>query len=196
MRTVTALRATRGTRVAVELDGRLWRVVPAFAVLEAGLTVGRPLERVQARTLAQALRRDRAEGVTVRSLARRDRSRSDLETRLERAGVREPDRRETLDRAARAGLVDDARFARSRAGSLAERGAGDALILEDLERHGVDERTARAALSELAPEAARAMRIVEERGGTAKTLRYLAARGFGDESVEGLVAQLENRALP
>jgi len=196
MRTVTALRATRGTRVAVELDGRPWRVVPAFAVLEAGLTVGRPLERVQARTLAQALRRDRAEGVTVRSLARRDRSRSELETRLERAGVREPDRRETLDRAARAGLVDDARFARSRAGSLAERGAGDALILEDLERHGVDERTARAALSELAPEAARAMRIVEERGGTAKTLRYLAARGFGDESVEGLVAQLENRALP
>jgi len=196
MRTVTALRATRGTRVAVELDGRPWRVVPAFAVLEAGLTVGRPLERVQARTLAQALRRDRAEGVTVRSLARRDRSRSELEARLERAGVREPDRRETLDRAARAGLVDDARFARSRAGSLAERGAGDALILEDLERHGVDERTARAALSELAPEAARAMRIVEERGGTAKTLRYLAARGFGDESVEGLVAQLENRALP
>jgi len=196
MRTVTALRATRGTRVAVELDGRPWRVVPAFAVLEAGLTVGRPLERVQARTLAQALRRDRAEGVTVRSLARRDRSRSELEARLERAGVREPDRRETLDRAARAGLVDDARFARSRAGSLAERGAGDALILEDLERHGVDERTARAALSELAPEAARATRIVEDRGGTAKTLRYLAARGFGDESVEGLVAQLENRALP
>jgi len=196
MRTVTALRATRGARVVVELDERPWRVVPASAILEAGLTVGHPLERAQARILARALRRDRAEGVTVRSLARRDRSRSELEARLARAGVRESDRQEALDRAARTGLVDDRRFARARAGSLAERGAGDALILADLARHGVDEGTARAALSEVAPESARATRIVEERGGTAKTLRYLAARGFGDESVEGLVAELENRALP
>ena len=43
MRTVTALRA-RGGRVAVELDGRPWRVVPGTAVLEAGLAVGCPLE--------------------------------------------------------------------------------------------------------------------------------------------------------
>ena len=196
MRTVTALRATRGGRVAIELDERPWRVVPASAVVDAGLTVGSPVERAQARVLARALRQDRAERVTVRALARRDRSRSELEDRLVRAGVREADRRTTLDRAARVGLVDDGRFARARARSLAERGAGDALILEDLARHGVDDGAARAAVSELDPEDARAARIVEERGPTARTLRFLASRGFAEESVDGLVAELENRALP
>jgi regulatory protein len=196
MRTVTALRATRGGRVAVELDERPWRVVPAIAVVEAGLSVGLPLERAQARVLARALRRDRAESVTVRALARRDRSRAELEQRLVRAGVREVDRQATLDRAARVGLVDDGRFARARARSLAARGAGDALIREELGRHGVADDAGRAAVSELEPEVTRAARIVDERGRTARTLRYLASRGFGEESLDGLVAELENRALP
>ena len=196
MRTVTALRATHDARVAVELDDRRWRVVPAIAVVEAGLSVGSPLERAQVRTLARALRRDRAERVAVRALARRERSRSELEQRLARAGVREADRLETLDRAARVGLVDDARFAQTRARALAERGAGDALILDDLARNGVDEAASHAAVSGLPPEAARASRIVDERGRTAKTLRYLAARGFAEQSLDDLVAELENRALP
>ena len=76
MRTVTALRAAADARVAVELDDRPWRVVPAIAVVEAGLSVGHPLARTQARTLARALRRDRAEAVAIRALARRERSRS------------------------------------------------------------------------------------------------------------------------
>jgi regulatory protein len=134
--------------------------------------------------------------VTVRALARRDRSRSELDERLVRAGVREADRRVTIDRAARVGLVDDARFARARARSLAERGAGDALILEDLARRGIEDGAARVAVSELEPEDARAARIVEVRGRTARTLRYLASRGFGEESLDGLVAELEDRALP
>jgi len=196
MRTVTALRATRGGRVAVELDELPWRVVPAIAVVDAGLSVGLPLERAQARVLARALRRDRAESVTVRALARRDRSRAELEQRLVRAGVREVDRQATLDRAARVGLVDDGRFARARARSLAARGAGDALIREELGRHGVEDDAGRAAVSELEPEVTRAARIVDERGRTARTLRYLASRGFGEESLDGLVAELENRALP
>jgi len=196
MRTVTALRATPDARVAVELDDRPWRVVPAIAVVEAGLAVGNRLERAQARTLARSLRRDRAEGIMVGALARRERSRAELEERLERAGVREADRRQTLDRATQAGLVDDRRFAQARASTLAERGAGDALILEDLAGHGMDEGAARSAVSELEPEAARAARIVAARGRTTKTLRYLASHGFGEESVEGLVADLKDRALP
>lgn len=196
MRTVTALRATRGARVAVELDNRPWRIVPAIAVVEAGLTVGSALERAQVRTLARALRRDRAEGVAVRALARRERSRSELDERLARAGVREADRLETLDRAVRAGLVDDTRFAQTRAQALAERGAGDALIRDDLARNGVDDVASHAAVSSLPAEAARAARVVAERGRTAKTLRYLAARGFTEQSLDDLVAELENRALP
>ena len=195
MRTVTALRA-RGGRVAVELDGRPWRVVPGVAVLEAGLVVGCPLERAQARALGRALRRARADDVAVRALARRERSEAELDRRLARAGVRDDDRRATLERASRAGLVDDARFAETRARVLADRGAGDLLVLQDLERHGVDEAVARVAVSLLEPEPARAARIVQARGRTPRTLRRLAARGFAEESLDDLIAELENGALP
>src|SRR6188474_3424523 len=123
MPTVTALRA-RGTRVAVELDGRPWRTLSVASVAEAGLIVGRPLEREHVRDLARTLRRERAAAVAVSALARRERSRADLDARLARAGVRDVERRETVERAARAGLVDDARFAAARAQQLAGRGAG------------------------------------------------------------------------
>ena len=62
--------------------------------------------------------------------------------------------------------------------------------------NGVDDVTAQSAVSGLPAESARAARIVTARGRTAKTLRYLAARGFGEESIDALVAELEDRALP
>jgi SOS response regulatory protein OraA/RecX len=44
-------------------------------------------------------------------------------------------------------------------------------------------------------EAARAATIVARRGATPKTLRYLASRGFSEDSLEALVADIETRAL-
>jgi SOS response regulatory protein OraA/RecX len=100
-----------------------------------------------------------------------------------------------LDTAARAGLLDDARFAVSRARALVERGAGDLLVLDDLTRHGIEDETARAALSSVESEPVRAARIVSARGSSARTLRYLASRGFSEESLETLVADLESGPL-
>jgi regulatory protein len=192
--TVTALRSRRD-RIAVELDGVPWRTLPVQAVAEAGLGVGLPLDRERARALARALRRTRATDVALRALTHRDRSRSALDGRLARAGVRAAERQETLDRAVEAGLVDDARYARSRAIALAERGAGDLFVLDDLERHGVASELARDAVSELEPEVSRAARIVAARGSSQRTLRHLAARGFTRESVEGLIAEIEDGTL-
>ena len=191
---VTALRPLRGS-VAVELDGCPWRTVPVAAAAEARLTVGCELDRERARTLGRALRRHRARDTAVRAGARRDHSRASLEARLERAGVRPRERGDTLAAAERAGLVDDARFAASRAQALGARGSGDLLVLQDLERHGIDERAARAALESLEPEPVRAAQIAAARGLSARTLRHLAARGFSEEALEGLVAELESRAL-
>lgn len=191
---VTALRPLRDS-VAVELDGCPWRTVPGAAAAEARLTVGCELDRERARTLGRALRRHRARDTAVRAVARRDHSRASLEARLERAGVRPRERGDTLAAAERAGLVDDARFAASRAQALGARGSGDLLVLEDLERHGIDERAARAALESLEPEPARAAQIAAARGLSARTLRHLAARGFSEEALEGLVAELESRAV-
>jgi regulatory protein len=191
---VTALRAREG-RVAVELDGAPWRTLPGEAVIEAGVAVGMDLDRERARALGRALRRHKARDTAVRALARREHSRASLATRLERAGVRAGDRGNVLDTATRAGLLDDARFAASRTRALVDRGAGDLLVLDDLARHGIDEQNARAALSAVEPETARAASIVAKRGSSAQTLRYLASRGFTEESLETLVADLESGAL-
>ena len=193
MRTVTALRV-KGQCVAVELDGVPWRTLPIQVVVEAGLSAGLTLDRERARALARALRRQRAADVATRALSYRDRSRSELDARLAQAGVRDDDRRETLERAARAGLVDDVRFAEARGRMLADRNAGDQLVLDELARHGIEPDVARGAVSRLEPEAVRAARIVATRGRTARTLRYLASRGFAPESVEDLIAELERGA--
>ncbi|HEY9458133.1 MAG TPA: hypothetical protein VIQ56_09550, partial [Gaiella sp.] len=79
---------------------------------------------------------------------------------------------------------------------LAGRGAGDALVLADLAHHGVDDPIAREAVSQLEPEPLRAARIVRSRGRSPRTLRYLAARGFGEESLDDLIAELDDAALP
>jgi regulatory protein len=193
--TITALRGRRG-RVVVELDGAPWRTLPAEAVVQAGLSVGITLERERVRTLARALRSHRAREVALRALSRRDRSRAELEQRLTDAGVRPTERGDALDRASRAGLVDDSRFAAARARTLAERGAGDRLVLDDLARRGVEPELARAVVSELEPESERAARVVATRGRSVRTLRYLASRGFGHDSLDELIAELENGALP
>ncbi len=104
-------------------------------------------------------------------------------------------RRETLESAQRAGLVDDRRFARDRSELLAARGAGDQLIAVDLEQRGVPEADIREALDLLEPEPQRAARIVESRGRTPRTARHLAAKGFSEDALEPLVAELAADAL-
>lgn len=195
MHTVTALRQARAG-VLVELDGAPWRTFPVDAVAAAQLGVGRDLDRVTARALARALRRHRAEQVALRALARREHSRASLDDRLARVGVPDANRRDVVQRAADAGLVDDGRFAERRARQLAERGAGDLLVLDDLARSGVPEDVARAAAAVLEPESERAARIVESRGVSARTLRHLASRGFSEQTLEPLIAELESGALP
>ena len=88
----------------------------------------------------------------------------------------------------RAGLVDDERFCRNRAASLAERGFGDDGIRHDLSRQGVPPELVEAALVELEPEADRARRIVERRGPGPRTARYLAGKGFCEDALEAAFA--------
>jgi SOS response regulatory protein OraA/RecX len=129
--------------------------------------------------------------VAVRALRAHDRTAAELEERLERKGVPAAERQEALERLGRLGYLDDERVARARAEQLAARGSGDALVRADLERRGIAPEAIESALSGLEPERERADRIVAERGRTAKTARYLAARGFGEDAVAALVAREE-----
>jgi regulatory protein len=124
----------------------------------------------------------------LRALRFRDRSTAELAARLEQQGFDSTEQEQALATLERIGYVDDARFARARAEQLAERGSGDALIRDDLERRGLTADVVELALGALEPERERAGRIAERRGRTVKTARYLVSRGFGEDALEVLVA--------
>jgi regulatory protein len=187
MAVVTALRERPRGRVEVELDGAPWRVVPADAVVRAGLHVGRRIDRETARTLGRELRRSRARDVAAQALRHRDHSRRSLEERLARRNVRPDASDAALEALERSGLVDDARVASTRAGALADRGYGDAAIRFDLERQGLAGELVDDAVAALVPERDRAKQLVERRGAEPRTARWLAGRGFDAASVEDAI---------
>jgi SOS response regulatory protein OraA/RecX len=182
--TVTGLREDRRGRVAVELDGAAWRVLPVDVVVRAGLTEGRMLDRPALRLLRRELRQAEALQVATRALRSRDLSRRRLAERLERAAVPPTAAAESLGTLARAGIVDDARVARLRAEALGERGYGNEAIRHRLREEGLEPDTVEEAVAGLAPELDRTRRLVERRGPGPRTARYLAGRGFGEEAVE------------
>jgi SOS response regulatory protein OraA/RecX len=187
--TVTALRDDRRGRVAVELDGESWRTLPLEAVARAGLAEGKTLGRQDLRRLRRELRRAEALAVAGRALRHRDLSRQQLSERLTRAAVTPATREESLEVLARADLLDDARLACRRAGTLAERGYGDAAIRHDLEGRGIAGDEIEAALAQLEPELDRARRLVDRRGPGARTSRFLSGKGFGEEALEAALGR-------
>jgi SOS response regulatory protein OraA/RecX len=190
---ITALRERPRDRVEVELDGVPWRLVPADAVVRTGLVVGRALDRETARTLGRELRRAEALGVAVRALRHRDLSRRRLEERLTRRGMRADAQEDALATLERAGLVDDARVASSRAEALAARGYGDAAVRFALEGEGLAAELVAAALAGLEPEAVRARKLLDRRGRGPASVRWLASRGFDAGTLED-VAGFANEA--
>jgi SOS response regulatory protein OraA/RecX len=185
-RTVTSLRERKRGRVAVELDGEPWRVLPATAVVRAELRVGRRLDRESARLLARELRRADALARATRALSARDRSRGELTSRLDDAGISEAARDEALSSLEGAGLLDDTRVAESRARELARRGYGDAAIRSDLRLRHIDSETIGEVIAELEPEGERVQRVIAGKERTPQVLRRLASRGFSPDTLEDL----------
>jgi regulatory protein len=158
-------------------------------LLAADLAVGVELDRERARRLNRELRRHEAMSSAARALARRDLSERELSERLARARVAPGERDEVVARLAAAGAIDDERVARRRADLLAERDSGDALIRHDLAGRGLAEEQVEAALAGLEPEHVRAARVLRKRGSSLKTARYLARKGFSEDSIEDPVAE-------
>src|SRR5436190_17903599 len=116
---LTNIRELPRDRVALELDGQPWRVVPSAAVVRAALRVGQELGREELRSFRRELRHAEAFEVAMRVLARRDASRAELEQRLERRGTAPAARTETLEHLEDLRALDDERFATTRAAQLA-----------------------------------------------------------------------------
>lgn len=182
MPVVTALRERPRSRVEICLDGAPWRTLPADAVVRAGLVVGRTVDRETARRLGRELRRAEALTDAARALRHRDLSRRRLEERLRRRGAPETARRDALETLERAGLVDDARVAVARAGSLADRGYGDAAIRSALDADGLAAELVEGALAALEPERERAVRLLGDTPDI-RAIRRLVSKGFEPESL-------------
>ena len=181
---VTALRSVQPGRVLVELDGERWRTIPLDVAARSGLSIGLELDRERLRTLRRELRRGDAVAAGTQALARYDRSEQGLRGILERKGIGEREREEAIATLRRHGALDDERFAQARATALAKLGFGDAAIAFKLEQDGIEPQASAAALAALEPERDRAVRLTARRGASARTARWLAARGFAPESVE------------
>jgi len=185
---VTGLRVRKRGRVAVELDGRAWRVLPADAVVRTGLAIGSSLDRQTARELGREVRRARALAAAARSLAAADRSQRALEQRLSRAGHSTAARKDAIASLARAGALDDARLAESRAELLARRGYGDAAIRADLARRLIAPEAVASAVASLEPELSRLRSALEGQSVTPAVLRRLTARGFSRDTLDEVAA--------
>lgn len=194
--TVTALRPRGPRRVAVELDGAPWRVVPIEPALRAGLCVGLRLDRERARLLRRELRNAESDAAAVGYLRRRDHTAASLDARLTQRGFDDSQRKDTVDRLRNRGLVDDRRFAMERARRLADRESGDRMIEADLAAQGVSAALRDEALAAIEPESERVAEIVSRRGSGPRTLRRLAARGFSEEALASLIAGLDDGAVP
>jgi regulatory protein len=133
--------------------------------------------------------------LALRALRHRDRSAAEVDRHLEARGVGEGERGTVLETLVRTGVVDDRRYAESRASSLAERGSGDMLIRDELRRAGVKRDVVEDALATLACERERAELVVARRGKGARTARYLAGKGFAEDIVHMVVAECHNEAL-
>jgi SOS response regulatory protein OraA/RecX len=192
--TVTGLRERKHGRVAVELDGRLWRVLSADVVVRAGLAVGRRLDRPTARELAREVRRARALAAATRTLAASSASQLALEQRLARVGHSAAAREEAIATLDRAGLLDDARLAESRAQQLSRRGYGDVAIRADLRRRLIPAEAAAEAVAALEPELERSRRLTEGKAITPGLLRRLAGRGFSRDTLDEIAAEFAQEA--
>jgi SOS response regulatory protein OraA/RecX len=189
---LTAVRRARPGRVALEVDGERWRIVPDEVVLRCGLAPGVELDRPLLRVLRRELRRAEALGLAARTVAGRDVSSRRLRERLLARGVRQELAEGAVATLASAGAVDDARTASSRALSLAGRGWGDAAVTARLAAEGFAQPDVEAAVASLDPERARAEALAATVDDARAAWKLLARRGFADETIEDVAGLLDS----
>jgi regulatory protein len=193
---LTALRRSRPGRISLEVDGQAWRIVPDEVVARCGLAAGVELERPLLREIRRALRSAEALDLAARALGRRDLSRRRLAAKLDSRGVAPRELEAAVTALTGAGLLDDARAARTRAAVLAERGWGNAAVEARLEEEGFPTELVRVAVEELAPESERATAAGARFADGRKAWAQLARRGFSPDAIEAALGALDECERP
>ena len=184
--TVTSLAAKHGgdERLVVYVDGKRAFEVAALLIEAEGLRAGAVLTAEAVDALLAKDEPYRARDKALRLIALRDRSRHEVESRLERAGFGAAAVGSTLAWLVSLGFVDDARFASRYAAEKRRGGWGERRIVSDLSRLGVDRRLVRQVLEESA--AIDEARTEPDRGS------QRSSNGEADQAVESAL-QLARR---
>lgn len=184
---VTAIRSRRGSkRREVELDGSMWRAMPRAVLAELGISSGDLVDPddITARmiTLEPPAARERA----LRLLAYRDRSESEMRTRLSDDGYSPSIVDQIVGWLLDTGLLDDGRFAEQLARTLViGRRYGRSRALQYMRRAGVSDELAMSTLGALAPSE-------DERDRALVLARSLFRSG---DSVDRLASRLVRRGF-
>lgn len=147
---------------------------------------------------------DAAREQCLRLLTRRARSAAELRQRLRTVGYEQNIIESVLTDLERAGLVDDADFARAWVAERTAAGTGRHRLQWELRRKGVREDLIRQAVAELAEEdreleqaLALAQRKIRGQAAAGPTLlrlrRFLLGRGYGFEVVEQVMRRLASQ---
>jgi regulatory protein len=190
---ISALRISRNGRlVTVELDGA--ETFPLIKTVAAGLHTGQMLEPSQVDRLKRESRLDDSYSRCLGLLARRPRSRAEIERYLTGRKLSEAEKSELTARLAERGWIDDRAFARLWVENRQEfRPRSSRALRMELRRFGIPEEDSRealqgidegsAALSAARKKAPRIRRAVGEDPDARfdfqkKMIAYLASRGF------------------
>ncbi|HZU78038.1 MAG TPA: regulatory protein RecX [Dehalococcoidia bacterium] len=190
----------RGGRVTIFADGVPWIAAAEAAVLECGLRRGDQATPELRERLEELDARHRAHEAALLLLSYRQRSEDELRQRLRRKAIPEGAVEDAIERLRRAGLIDDAGFARAWVESRTSGpvGFGRRRIQAELRRKGVAAEVVAQALGEQ-DEDERALAAALARAPTLRGLEYndfrrrlagfLQRRGFGYEAITRAVRE-------
>lgn len=191
--------------VSVMVDNVERAVVPVEAVAELGLSVGRDFDDVAVR-VAESAAEMRAYDRALALLAHRGRSREELRRLLIRKGEPAPAVESALERLVRAGLLDDASYARSYSRSkVLGPGHSRRRLRDELTRRGVDRAIADDAIEDVLTDesvdeeaiiervARRKLRTLSRANAETRERRlwaFLARRGYEPDDIRRAIAKV------
>ena len=203
---ITSLEADprRAGAVRVEIAGVKFAAIPREVVALEELAVGRVVDAELQLRLEAAADAEAAFRTVLRALERRSYARADLTRRLTRKGHPRSAVEFAVERAADAGLLDDAAFAGNYVQTRALRGRGPSRLTHDLLSMGVERSLIERALAAEWPEGsdqsavplALATKRATQLGQLPRSVKrrrvlaYLARRGFSGREVTEMVGRV------
>ncbi|MBM3322918.1 hypothetical protein FJY69_05530 [candidate division WOR-3 bacterium] len=201
---ITALQPQRGNkrRVSVFLDGRFLFGLSQDTVAAAGLREGVEIDRAKLERIAREEQSYQARNYAFLLLSYKARTTAELSQRLTRKGFPPETIRETLDRLAELGMVNDEGYARQFVQDRISIGhKGRWRVRQELVKRGISREQAEAALAQAPDElaAARAVtgkylernRRLEPAVLKRRLYAFLARRGFSPDTIQQVLDEPE-----